>query len=216
MPILFERRVATHILSAFINAICGPTITRGVSFLKDHLWGRRFLGITSPSPTTHCAYAVQAPIRGTEKACGCKPLDLIKNGTLQTWLLNTATANQLGLQTTGHASRGISTPPGVASSNTYLHAGSKTPETLRKDMQSGLQITEMFGPSINPNTGDFSVGVAGFAIENGVLTYPVNEVTIAGNLKDMFAGLIPASDLELKQPMSAPSILIENMVVAGA
>lgn len=215
MPVLFERRVASEIISAFISAVSGPYIARGVSYLKDKM--------NEPVFGDHINIT-DDPLR--PKGLGSHPwdgegvtgksLELIENGVLQSWLLNTSVARQLDLQTTGHASRGMSAPPGVAASNTYLHAGEQSPKELIKNINKGLQIAEMFGPSINPNTGDFSVGIAGFAIENGETTHPVSEVTIAGNLLDMFKVLVPANDLVFDQPLCAPSILIDNMVIAGA
>ncbi|PHR61665.1 MAG: modulator protein [Robiginitomaculum sp.] len=214
MPILFERRVASQILSAFIGAISGPAIARGVSFLKDEMDAQVFAGhITITDNPLRVRGLGSHPWDG--EGVVSKPLDIIKNGVLQSWLLNTSVGKQLGLKTTGHAARGVAAPPGVASSNTYIHAGEKSPEQLMQDIGKGLQITEMFGPSVNSNTGDFSVGIAGFAIENGERTTPVNEVTIAGNLKDMFKSLIPANDLAFKGPISSPSLLIPTMVVAG-
>lgn len=214
LPILFERRVSGQLLSAFISAISGPAIARGVSFLKDAMGEQVFSkNITITDDPFRLRGTGSHPWDG--EGVQCKALDLIKDGVLQTWLLNTSVANQLNLETTGHAARGMSSPPGVACSNTYLRAGEKTPEALRSEIGTGLQITEMFGPSINANTGDFSVGITGFAIEKGERTYPVNEVTIAGNLNDMFKSLIPANDLVFKHPISTPGILIPNMVIAG-
>lgn len=215
MPILFERRVASALISSFVSAICGPAIARGVSFLKDDLGKQVF----KDNIQIH-----DAPLRrrglGSHPWDGegvtSAPLSLIKDGILQTWLLNTAYGKQLGMKTTGHAARGMSSPPGVASSNIIMSAGEQSPADLIKSIDHGLSITEMFGPSINANTGDFSVGVAGFAIVNGERTHAVNEITIAANLRDMFMAMTPASDLIFDQPISAPSLLIDEMVVAGS
>lgn len=215
MPVLFERRVAPEIISAFISAVSGPSIARGVSYLKDKMNEPVFGGHINITDDPLRPRGLGSHPWDGEGVTG-KSLELIKNGVLQSWLLNTSVARQLDLQTTGHASRGMSAPPGVAASNTNLHAGDQSPKELIKNIDKGLQITEMFGPSINPNTGDFSVGVAGFAIENGETTHPVNEVTIAGNLLDMFKILVPANDLVFDQPLCAPSLLIDNMVIAGA
>ncbi len=214
MPILFERRVAAEIISAFNSAISGPSIARGVSFLKDKMGEQVFASnITITDDPFRLRGLGSHPWDG-EGVCG-QTLNLIENGVLNTWLLNSSVARQLDMETTGHASRGMSAPPGVAASNTFLHAGPLSPHELIKDIQTGLQITEMFGPSINPNTGDFSVGVAGFAIEGGEATHPVSEVTIAGNLLEMFKTLVPANDLVFNHPLCAPSVLIDKMVVAG-
>lgn len=214
MPVLFERRVAGQLFGAFVGAISGPAIARGVSFLKDAMDEQVFAkGITVTDDPHILRGNGSHPWDG--EGVACQSLDLIKDGVLQSWLLNTSVAKQLDLETTGHASRGMSTPPGVASTNTYIHAGSQSPDDLRKQMGAGLQITEMFGPSVNANTGDFSVGISGFAVENGERTYPVSEVTIAGNLRDMFKTLIPANNLVFDTPIIAPALLIPNMVIAG-
>ena len=156
-----------------------------------------------------------APVRGTGEAVVTSPRNLIEDGILKTWLLNTPAAKQLELTTTGHGSRGIGSPPSISSSNTYMAAGDQFPEELMQKMGTGLFVAEMFGPSLNQNTGDYSVGVAGFAIENGERAGAVSEVTIAGNLKDMFKTLIPANDLEFDGATVAPSLLVESLTLAG-
>ena len=141
---------------------------------------------------------------------------LIEDGRLTRWLLNTSTARQLGLAPNGFAGLGFGDPPGVSTSNIYLRPGTQSPGALAKAAGKGLLVTDMFGPSINPNTGDYSVGVAGFWFEDGEIAYPVSEVTVAGDLPSMFARLVPASDLELRSTRDAPSILIEDMNLAGS
>ncbi len=214
MPVLFDRRVAGALVSAFIGAINGRAVARGTSFLKDKMGESVFSKSVS---------IIDDPsiVRGH----GSRPWDgegvrvqkraLIENGVLKSWLLNTSTARQLGLKTTGHGNRGIGSPPGIAPSNTYIQAGDKTPEALMADMHEGLQVMEMFGPSLNPNTGDYSVGVAGFKVENGKRAYPVSEVTIAANILDMYKTLIPANNLDFDASTVAPSLLIESMTLAG-
>ena len=214
MPVIFDRRVARSLVSTFTSAISGPSITRGVSFLKDSMNEQIF---HEDIQITDDPFIVRGhgsrPWDG-EGVAGQKT-NLIKDGILTSWLLHTASANQLGLETTGHAHRSIGTPPGVSTSNTFLHAGTKSPIQLMKDIESGLLITDMFGPSFNANTGDYSVGVAGFAIVDGEKAYPINEVTVAGNLKDMFKTAMPADDLEFDQPTCSPSLLFSEMVIAG-
>ncbi len=214
MPVLFDRRVAVSLLSSFIGAISGNAIARGTSYLKDKMGEQIF---------SNQINIIDDPL--IVRGHGSRPWDgegvrvkkrhLIENGMLKTWLLNTSAAKQLGLQTTGHGARGISTPPGIASSNTYIEAGTKTPEDLMNDMGQGLMVAEMFGPSLNPNTGDYSCGVAGFAIENGQRAYPVSEITIAGNILDMYKTLVPANDLLFESSTIAPSLLVESMTIAG-
>lgn len=214
MPVMFDQRVASSLLSSFIAAISGPTIARGVSFLKDSMGDTLFNdNITITDDPGRVRGHGSRPWDG--EGVSCKSMNLIDKGKLTSWILNSASAKQLDLSTTGHASRGIGSPPGVSSSNTYIHAGEQSPQQMMSNIQNGLLITEMFGPSINSNTGDYSVGVAGFAIENGERAGPVSEITVAGNLKDMYKNMTPANNLEFKQPISAPSLLIQEMVVAG-
>jgi len=215
MPVLFDKRVSGSLLAAMLGSISGPSIARGVSFLKDKMGEQVFASniqiIDNP-----------VMVRGH----GSRPWDgegvkvherhLIKDGVLQTWLLNSASAKQLGLVTTGHANRGIGSPPGVAATNSYILAGQKTPEQLMNDVGEGLMITEMFGPSLNSNTGDYSVGVAGFKIKNGIMSYPVSEITIAGNLLEMYKTLIPANDLVFDGATVAPSLLTQGLTIAGS
>lgn len=215
LPIIFEERLSGALVSAFLGAINGNAIARGVSFLKDKMGKTVFEDAIN---------IIDDPliIRGQ----GSRPWDgegrpvqkrhLIKNGVLQSWLLNTATAKQLNLTSTGHATRSIGSPPGISATNTYLEAGSKSLDALCKEMGEGVLITEMFGPSLNSNTGDYSVGVAGVKIENGQRAFPISEITIAGNLTDAFRTIIPANDLRFDGSTNAPSLLVEGLTVAGS
>lgn len=141
---------------------------------------------------------------------------LIEGGTLTTWLLDSASARQLGLRSTGHAARGTGGPPSPAPTNLYMEAGKQTPEELIAGIESGFYVTELMGMGVNGVTGDYSRGASGFWIENGKLAYPVAEVTIAGNLKDMFLHLTPANDLVFRHATNAPTVRVEGMTVAGA
>jgi PmbA protein len=142
-------------------------------------------------------------------------LSVVEDGVLKSWILDLRSARQLGLETTGHASRGTSSPPSPSTTNLYLEAGSLTHEELIADIKEGLYITEMMGFGINGITGDYSRGASGFWIENGTISYPVSELTIAGNLMDMFAHLTAADDLEFRYGTNAPTIRVEGMTVAG-
>jgi PmbA protein len=122
----------------------------------------------------------------------------------------------LGLESTGHASRSPSSPPGPATSNLYIEPGAQSPQDLIADIAEGFMVTDMMGMGVNPVTGDYSRGAAGFWIEKGEITYPVSEATIAGNLKDMFRNLTPANDLVFRYGTNAPTLRIEGMTVAGA
>lgn len=212
--VLFENRTATSLLSPLVGAISGPSVARGVSFLKDRLGQRVF------APGVNI---VDDPLR--VRGLGSAPFDdegvatlrqaIVEDGVLATWLLNCASARQLGLQTTGHASRGLAGAPGVSPHNLTLEPGRRTPTEMMAAAGEGLLVTSMFGPSLNPNTGDWSAGVSGFWFEGGEIAYPVNEITVAGNLLEIYARLTPASDLELRGAANSPSLLVDGMAVAG-
>lgn len=214
MPVIFDRRVSASLLSAFLGAINGRAIARGTSFLKDKMDEVIFAKSINiiDDPLIKRGHASR-PWDG--EGIDVRRMNLIENGVLKTWLLNTSAGKQLDMKTTGHAARGIGSPPGIAPSNSYIEAGSKAPEDLMRDIGNGLLVMEMFGPSLNPNTGDYSVGVAGFNIENGQRTHAVSEITIAGNILDMYKTLEPANDLVFESSVSAPSLLIESMMIAG-
>ncbi|WP_427452617.1 TldD/PmbA family protein [Litorimonas sp. WD9-15] len=215
MPVIFDERVAASLIASLLGAISGPSITRGVSFLKDKLNTEIF------SPHIQI---VDDPL--LKRGNGSRPWDgeglvvqkqhIVEDGVLKTWLLNCASARQLGMTSTGHATRGLGSPPGVSATNTWLVPGEKTPEALAAAMGEGFLISEMFGPSLNSNTGDYSVGVSGFKIENGLRAFPVSEVTIAGNLLDMYRTMIPANDLKMDSATCSPSLLVEGLTLAGS
>ncbi len=215
LPIIFDERVAGSLLSTLLGAISGPAITRGVSFLKDEL-GK---AIFAPH-----VQILEDPL--LPRGDGSRPWDgealnvqkghIVEDGVLRTWLLNMSSARQLGLPPTGHGTRGIGSPPGVSATNTWIAAGEKSPDQLMAEIGEGFLISEMFGPSLNSNTGDYSVGVSGFKIENGARAFPVSEVTIAGNLKNMYKNMVPANDLKIDSPTNAPSLLCEGLTLAGS
>ena len=141
---------------------------------------------------------------------------VIEKGVLSNYLLNCYTARKLNLRTTGNAARGIAGPPGVGPKNFYLPAGDQTPEDMIKSVKAGLYVTELIGFGVNAVTGDYSRGAAGMWIENGEFTYPVEEVTIAGNLADIFNHIaVIGSDLEFKSAIAAPTLLVEGLTIAG-
>ncbi len=213
-PVIFENRLAASVLSPLVGAISGASIARGTSFLKDKLGKPVFANGIKLTDDPH-------RLRGL----GSSPFDdegvengltrVIDDGVLTTWLLNSSTARQLGLTTTGHASRGLAGPPGVGPSNMTLEPGTRTQAELMADARTGLVVTSMFGPSLNGNTGDWSVGCAGFWFEDGAFAYPVSEITVAGNLVDIYSRLIPGSDLEIRGASNAPSLLIDSLAIAG-
>ncbi|MDQ0466933.1 PmbA protein [Caulobacter ginsengisoli] len=213
-PVIFENRLATSLIGPLLGAISGPSVARGVSFLKDKLGQRLF---------PEGFEIVDDPHR--RRGLGSSPFDdegvanqrwaLIDNGVLTTWLLNCASAKQLGLETTGHASRGSAGPPGVGTSNLTVTPGTRDQAGLMADAKNGLLITSMFGPSLNSNTGDWSVGCSGFWFENGEIAYPVTEITVAGNLIDIYGRLIAGSDLEIRGSANSPSLLVDGLAIAG-
>lgn len=214
-PIYFEPRAGRQLLGAFAGAISGGAVARGTSFLKDML-GKKIFGdgihiIDDPLlPRGLGSRAFDA------EGVAVRKMNLIDGGVLTSWLLDTRSANQLKLATTGHAARGLSSAPSPSASNLYLAAGNKTPEALMQEIGNGLYVTETIGHGTNLITGDFSVGASGFWIENGVRAYPVSEVTIAGNLRDIFAELIPANDLEFRYSVNVPTLAIPGMTIAGS
>jgi PmbA protein len=213
-PVIFENRLAASLMSPLIGAIAGPAIARGTSFLKDKLGQQIFAkGVTLTDDPHRLRGLGSSPFDDEGVANGLTAI--IDDGVLTTWLLNTSSARQLGLATTGHASRGLAGPPGVSPSNLTLKPGATDQAGLMRDAGAGLLITSMFGPSLNGNTGDWSVGCSGFWFEGGEFAYPVSEITVAGNLLDVFARVVPGSDLEIRGASNAPSLLVDALAIAG-
>ncbi len=213
-PVIFENRLAASTLGPLIGAIAGPAIARGVSFLKGHLGKTLFAeGITITDEPHRLRGLGSSPF--DDEGVANATTAIIDAGVLTTWLLNTSSARQLGLQTTGHASRGLAGPPGVSTSNLTLQPGTRTQAELMADAGAGLLVTNMFGPSLNANNGDWSVGCSGFWFEGGEIAYPVNEITVAGNLIEAYGRLVPGSDLEFRGSANAPSLLIDALAIAG-
>ncbi|MGH7023859.1 MAG: TldD/PmbA family protein [Caulobacteraceae bacterium] len=213
-PVIFENRLASSLLGPFIGAISGPSVARGVSFLKDKLGQSVFAANITLTDDPHRARGLgSAPF--DDEGVANHEMDIVKNGLLATWLLNASSAGQLGLQTTCHAARGLAGPPGVGVSNLTMSLGEKDRAGLMREAGSGLLVTSMFGPSLNANTGDWSVGCSGMWFERGEIAYPVTEITVAGNLIDIYARLVPANDLEIRGRVNAPSILVDALSIAG-
>ncbi len=214
VPVVFEPRVAGSLVGHLASAINGAAIARGTSFLKDKLGQKIFAsGID----------IIDDPLR--KRGLGSHPFDaegvagkrraLIKDGVLTTWILDCASARELGLKTTGHAQRGVSSNPSPGASNLHLAPGATAPEQMIKNIEDGFYITDLIGMGVNLVTGDYSRGASGFWIEHGELTYPVSEVTIAGHLNDIFASLTPANDLKFRYRTNAPTVRVEGLTVAG-
>lgn len=215
IPVVFDRRISGGFPGSLAGAISGAAVARGTTLLKDKMGQQVFApGIT----------IVDDPFlkRGMRShpfdAEGVTPQkrNIIENGVLTGWLLDLSSARQLKLKTTGNASRGIGAPPTPKAANFYMQNGNKTVEELIADIEEGFFVTQMMGSGANIITGDYSRGAKGFWIEKGQITYPVSEMTIAGNIKDMWMNLTAANDLQLKYGIDAPTLRAEGLTVAGS
>jgi PmbA protein len=214
VPVVFDKRVAGGLIGHLAGAINGSAVARKTSFLKDKLGERLFRpGIRIVDDPLRKRGLRSRPFDG--EGVTARPLAIVEDGMLKTWILDCATARELSMHTTGHASRGVSSPPSPGPTNLHLEPGAQTPGQLIADITEGFYITELIGSGINPVTGDYSRGATGFWIENGKLGYPVSEVTIAGNLIAMYADLTPANDLEFRFGTNAPTVRVEGLTVAG-
>ncbi len=210
MPVVFDPRVGSSLLGHLIGAITGGAIARKTSFLLEALHTQLFASGISIVDEPHRLRGLRSrPFDG--EGLPTSATNIIADGILTTFLIDAAAARQLGTMPTGHSTRG-----GAGASNLHLAAGALTPTALMADIKHGFYVTELIGMGVNGLTGDYSRGAAGFAIENGVLTHTVSEVTIAGNLKDMFAALIPANDLVFRYATNVPTLRIDGMTLAGA
>ena len=214
VAVLFDNRSGKSLLGQLLGAISGTAIARGSSFLKDRLGTQLFAKDVQVIDDPYRRRGLGSCLFDDEGVAVTRR-SIIEDGVLTTWLLNTAAGKQLGMASTGHASRGLASPAGVATHNVVLAAGTRTPQDLMRDAGRGVVVGSMFGPSINSDTGDWSAGASGFWFENGEIQYPINEITVAGNLIDMFARLIPASDLDIRGTLDAPSLLIDSLSVGG-
>lgn len=213
-PIIFDPRVSKGLLGIFASSINGAGVARGSSFLKDAMGKKIFADSITIYDDPHIIRGHGSkPFDG--EAVGGKKIALIEQGVLQSWLLDMRTASKLGLITTGHAARGIGSPPSPSSSNLYMQAGNISVTELMSDIKRGLYVTETFGMGVNTTTGDYSQGASGLWIEKGEIAYPVSEITIAGNLRDMFLHAQPANDLVFRFATNAPTLRVETMTVAG-
>lgn len=214
-PVVFDRRVAGSLLGHFAAAINGAAIVQGTSFLKDklnkHIFGHD-IHITDDPTLPRMAGSHPFDGEGTASL----PLQLIEGGVLKDWLLDSRCARQLGLNgSNGRATRSTGSAPRPGTSNLFMQPGTLSPDALRHDIKEGVLITELMGNAINMLTGDYSRGGSGFMIRNGEIAEPVSGITIAGNLNDMFARLIPANDLNLLEGFHTPTIRIDQMSLAG-
>ena len=214
VPVVFDRRVAGSLVSHLASAANGASIARKTSFLRDKMGQKLFAdGIRIIDDPLRKRGLRSRPFDG-EGVAG-KKLALIEDGVLRSWLLDCATARELNLTTTGHAQRGASSTPSPGPTNLHMDAGRLSPDELIADIKDGFCVTDLIGMGVNMVTGDYSRGASGFWIENGKRTFPVSEVTIAGNLLDMFRAITPANDLEFRYATNAPTLRLEGLTVAG-
>jgi PmbA protein len=214
VPVVFDPRVSNSLLGHFAGAINGVSIARGTSFLKDRMGQLIFAPGIRIVDDPHIVRGIRSkPFDG--EGVANRQMNLVEDGVLKTWILDSASARQLKLTSTGHAARGTGGPPSPSTSNLYLVPGTRSPAALISDIAQGFYVTELIGMGVNGVTGDYSRGASGFWIENGQIAYPVNEVTIAGNLNGMFASMTPANDLVFRYGTNAPTLRIEGMTIAG-
>jgi PmbA protein len=215
LPVVYDPRVATSLLGSLMGAINGASVARGTSFLKEKLGQKIFASGIYIHDDPRRVRGPRSRVFDGE-GTPTKAYALIDDGVLTTWLLDSRSARQLGMVSTGHASRGTSGPPSPSASNLWLAAGTMAPEDLMADIKLGLYITEMMGGGVNGVTGDYSRGAAGFLIRDGKLAEPVAEITVAGHAIEMFANMTPANDLVFRRGTDSPTVRVEGMTMAGA
>jgi len=213
-PVVYDPRVAGSLVGHLVGAANGASIARKTSFLKDRLGQQLFARGIRIVDDPRRVRGLRSQAFDAE-GVATRPLAIIDDGVLTSWLLDTATARELGMATTGHAHRGVSSPPMPGAYNLHLAPGELAPAELMADIKQGFYVTDLIGSGVNGVTGDYSRGASGFWIENGELTYPVSEITIAGHLFDMFRSLRPADDLEFRYGVNAPTVRIEGLTIAG-
>jgi PmbA protein len=215
MPVLFDPRVSSSLLGHLAGAIGGQAVARKSSFLQDRLGQRIFaVGVTISDDPLRLRGLRSRPFDG--EGLPVAPMDIVADGVLRSWIAESASARQLGIAPTGHAARGVGGAPGASPSNFYMAAGNRTREELLAAYPEAILVTELIGQGANPVTGDYSRGAAGFLVRNGEIAEPVAEITIASNLIEMFGTLEPASDLQFRRGVDAPTILIPQMTVGAA
>ena len=215
MPVLFDPRVASTLLGHFAGAISGSAVARKSSFLQDRLGTQVFAaGVMIVDDPLRLRGLRSRPFDG--EGVRVARMELVSGGVLKSWIAESASARQLGIQPTGHAARGAGGAPGASPSNLYLAAGSRTRDQLLAEFPEALLVTELIGQGVNSVTGDYSRGAAGFMVRGGAIAEPVAEITIASNLIDMFATLEPGSDLEFRRGVDAPTLLVPEMTLGAA
>jgi PmbA protein len=215
LPVLFDPRVGASLVGHLVAAMLGSSIARRTSFLLGREGDPVFPDGVTVRDDPHRRRGLRSkPFDG--EGLPTQPRDLVSGGRLTGWLLDSASARQLGLAPTGHATRGVSGAPGASATNVHMEPGASSRDEMIGAVTRGIYVTELIGQGVNPVTGDYSRGASGFLIENGALGPPVAEITIAGNLLDMFAALTPANDLEFRRSVNVPTLRVDGMTVAGA
>lgn len=214
MPVVFDPRVGGGILGHLLGAMSAPAIARKASFLIGREDEQLFdTGITI-AEDPHRLRGLRSRHYDGEGVPSC-PRALVEQGKVIGWMTNVASAAQLDLALTGHASRGAGGSPGIAPANVFMHAGALSVAELIADIEDGVFVTDLFGQGVNLVTGDYSRGASGLRIRNGELAGPVAEITIAGTLPEMFRALVPANDLAFERGIDVPTFRIDGMSVAG-
>ncbi len=213
-PVIYDERIAAGLIGHLLSAINGTAIARGASWLSNAM-DQQVLsaGLTLTEDPLRPRVFGARPFDGEGLPTAAR--DIVRDGRLTGWVLDLATARKLGLPSTANAARGISHPPSPAPHPVSLSQGGQSPQALMSDMGTGLLVTSLIGASINPTTGDYSRGASGFWVEKGEIAYPVNECTIAGNLRDMLKTLVPANDAVAHRSHRVPSLLVEGLTIAG-
>lgn len=213
--IVYDPRVSKSLVGHFSGAVNGASVARKSSFLQEKMGEAIFApGITITDDPLMVRGLSSRMFDG--EGVRVSKCNIVEDGVLKSWMLNASAARQLGLEVTGHASRGTSSAPGISPSNLYMAAGTLSPTELMADIKDGIYVTELIGMGVNGVTGDYSRGAAGFRIRDGQLAEAISEFTIAGNLKEMFRHLVPASDLSFRYGTNAPTLRVEGLTVAGA
>ena len=214
-PVLFDERVAASLIGHLLTAVNGASIARGSSWLRDALDTQVLPAGMSVIEDPHRPRVGGSRLFDGE-GLATRRRSIVERGVLTGWTLDLASARRLGLQSTANAARSVAGPPSPSTSNIELSAGEQSRADLIRDMGEGLIVTSLIGATINPTTGDYSRGASGLWIENGEISHPVSECTIAGNLRDMLLCLIPANDARKHLSRVVPSLLVEGMTIAGA
>jgi PmbA protein len=214
VPVIFDPRVAGSLIGHLASAANGSSVARKTSFLREKMGQQIFAPSICIIDDPLVARGQRSHPFDGEGVSGQR-VAIVADGVLKTWFLDSATGRELGLPTTGHAQRGVSSSPSPGPSNLHLEAGTLTPEALIAETREGLYVTDLIGMGVNLVTGDYSRGIAGFWIENGALSYPVSEVTIAGHLSDIFRTLTPANDLVFRYGTNSPTVRVEGLTIAG-